>query len=103
MEIIGPLNLLYILYSTLDGDLSVLPAANQVTTALYVLHYLNRAVVSPFCGAPSVSPIHVSVVVSAMVFNWVNSACLAGWMLGYRLDIEERGFPWRTSRDGRGY
>lgn len=87
MEIIGPLNLLYILYFTLDGDLSVLPLANQLATALYVIHYFNRALVSPFLAAPSMSPIHVSIVAAAMAFNWVNSACLAGWVLGYRLDI----------------
>lgn len=88
MEIIGPLNLLYILYSMLDGDLSVLPGINKLVAGLYVLHYVNRAVVSPFFMAPSMSPIHVFVVGSAMLFNWVNSTCLAGWVLGYRLDVQ---------------
>lgn len=29
------------------------------------------------------SPIHVAIMSSAMLFNWFNSACLAGWLRGY--------------------
>ncbi|OJJ87032.1 3-oxo-5-alpha-steroid 4-dehydrogenase family protein [Aspergillus glaucus CBS 516.65] len=87
MEIIAPLNLLYILHTSLSGDFSLLPWQNQLVGLLYVVHYVNRAVISPWFVAPSMSPIHVFVMVSAMGFNWVNSSCLAGWVLGYGLDV----------------
>ena len=88
MEIIGPVNLLAILYTQLDGDLAALPTTgSKLATALYVLHYANRAVISPFVSAPSMSPIHAFIVSSAMMFNWFNSVCLAGWVLGFPLDI----------------
>lgn len=88
MEIIGPVNLLAILYTQLDGDLVALPSTgSKLATALYVLHYFNRAVVSPFVAAPSMSPIHAFIVASAMIFNWMNSVCLAGWVLGFPLDV----------------
>lgn len=88
MEIIGPVNLLAILYTELDGDFTALPSTgSKLAAGLYVLHYVNRAVISPFFAAPSMSPIHAVIVASAMMFNWFNSVCLAGWLLGYPLDL----------------
>ncbi|BCR85179.1 3-oxo-5-alpha-steroid 4-dehydrogenase family protein [Aspergillus chevalieri] len=101
MEIVGPLNLLYTLHASLSGDFSVLPWQNQLVGLLYVVHYVNRAVISPWFVAPSMSPIHVFVMVSAMGFNWVNSSCLAGWVLGYGLDVE--GFEGAVSGNGGAY
>ncbi|KAJ5176246.1 uncharacterized protein N7482_002123 [Penicillium canariense] len=86
MEIVGPLNLLYSLSQT-TPSLSELPAPNQLVVALYCIHYANRAVISPFFSAPSMSPIHLFVMVSAMGFNWFNSSCLAGWLSGYEIPI----------------
>ena len=84
MESIGAINLLYLLLTTPapfpDG---VLPVWHKVVAALYVLHYLNRAVITPLFCAPSMSPIHLVVVVMASLFNFINSSCLAGWLLGY--------------------
>lgn len=88
MEIVGPLNLLFTLHNSLNGDFSVLPWQNQLVAVLYVVHYVNRAIISPFFAAPSMSPIHAFVMVSAMGFNWVNSSCLAGWVLGYPIDVQ---------------
>lgn len=98
MEIVGPLNLFHTLYTSLDGNLSLLPWQNLLLAGLYVVHYVNRAVISPWFVTPSMSPIHVFVMVSAMGFNWVNSSCLAGWVLGYGLDIE--GFEGAVSGNG---
>ncbi|KAL4798893.1 ubiquitin elongating factor core-domain-containing protein [Aspergillus venezuelensis] len=86
MEITGPVNLLYIL-SKLPQRLNMqtLPLPNKLVAGLYVLHYINRAIISPFFAAPSMSPIHVFVMGSAMAFNWLNSACLAGWLVGYNV------------------
>ncbi|KAH8428717.1 3-oxo-5-alpha-steroid 4-dehydrogenase family protein [Aspergillus melleus] len=88
MEIVGPVNLLYILW-TLPPSLNIasLPLPNKLAASLYVLHYINRAIVSPFFAAPSMSPIHAFVVFSAVLFNWFNSTCLAGWIVGYQIPI----------------
>lgn len=101
MEIVGPLNLLAILYARLDGDLlTALPSAgSKLATALYVLHYANRAVISPFFVAPSMSPIHVFIVASAVAFNWFNSVCLAGWVLGFPVDVVYGGAASSTAGD----
>ncbi|KAI9042516.1 3-oxo-5-alpha-steroid 4-dehydrogenase family protein [Aspergillus affinis] len=88
MEVVGPVNLLYILW-TLPPPLNIasLPLPNKLAASLYVLHYINRAIVSPFFAAPSMSPIHAFVVFSAVLFNWFNSTCLAGWIVGYQIPI----------------
>lgn len=86
MEIVGPLNLMYNLY--LDSpSFTELPAANQLVAALYCIHYFNRSIISPFFSAPSMSPIHVFIMVNAIAFNWFNSSCLAGWIRGYALPV----------------
>ncbi|RAL05827.1 3-oxo-5-alpha-steroid 4-dehydrogenase family protein [Aspergillus ibericus CBS 121593] len=89
MEIISPLNLLYLL-TTLPQKYSLppLPPLNKFLAALFVLHYINRAIISPFFAAPSMSPIHGGIVLAAGAFNWFNSACLAGWLVGYPLSLK---------------
>lgn len=88
MEITGAVNMVYILWALAPHHrLAALPLPNLLVAALYLLHYANRAVVSPFFAAPSMSPIHALVVVLAMVFNWLNSACLAAWLAGYTTPV----------------
>ncbi|KAJ5112298.1 hypothetical protein N7532_000343 [Penicillium argentinense] len=86
MEIAGPLNLIYNLGIS-PRSVFELPAANQLVTALYCIHYVNRAIISPFFSAPSMSPMHLFVVSSAVLFNWFNSSCLVGWILGYEIPV----------------
>lgn len=86
MEIAGPVNLAYNL-SIGSPSFSDLPFPNQLVAGLYCIHYFNRAVISPFFSAPSMSPIHVTLMISAIAFNWVNSSCLAGWLRGYSIPI----------------
>ncbi|KAJ5759717.1 hypothetical protein N7520_006873 [Penicillium odoratum] len=86
MEIVGPLNLIYNLSQT-SPSFFELPVPNQLVAALYCTHYLNRAVISPFFSAPSMSPIHVFIMFSAIGFNWLNSSCIAGWLSGYAIPI----------------
>ncbi|KAK2808846.1 hypothetical protein FQN50_004322 [Emmonsiellopsis sp. PD_5] len=87
MEFVGACNLLYSLHngaSNFGNDgISSLPIWHKVVAGLYVLHYLNRAIITPLFIAPSMSPIHISIIISAMLFNYLNSSCLAGWLLGY--------------------
>lgn len=91
MEIVSPMTLLYLLYTlpkhypdlTLSPSLSTLPTGNKFLAFLFTLHYTNRAIISPFFAAPSISPIHVVIASSAVAFNWFNAVCLAGWLVGY--------------------
>lgn len=89
MEIVGPVNLLsqVMLLPPSDGSVSFprLPRWNGAVVALYVLHYINRAIVNPLFVAPSMSPVHVFMALSGALFNYVNSQCLAGWALGFPL------------------
>ncbi|KAJ9376381.1 hypothetical protein DTO063F5_8813 [Paecilomyces variotii] len=87
-EIVGPINLLYILTTLPPAiNISSLPFWNKLVAALYVIHYINRAIINPFFAAPSMSPIHAFIMVSAMAFNWFNSSCLAGWLVGYETPV----------------
>ncbi|KAI2716788.1 hypothetical protein CBS147354_6783 [Penicillium roqueforti] len=89
MEIVGPINLIYSMVtpSPYAPSFTDLPVSNILIVTLYCTHYFNRAIISPFFSAPSMSPIHASIMVFAMVFNWFNSACLAGWLRGYTVPI----------------
>ncbi|KAL5000747.1 hypothetical protein BDV10DRAFT_183220 [Aspergillus recurvatus] len=97
MEIVGPINLLYILTTLPTNlptlDIRTLPLSNKLVASLYVLHYVNRAIISPFFAAPSMSPIHVFIVASAAAFNWINSACLACWLVGYNVTTVPGYYP----------
>ncbi|KKZ66088.1 hypothetical protein EMCG_08153 [[Emmonsia] crescens] len=88
MESVGALNLLYTLCTGTsrfpDGQL---PIWHKIVACLYVLHYLNRAVITPLFLAPSMSPIHLIIIFAAMGFNYLNSSCIAGWLLGYGTPI----------------
>ncbi|OJD23407.1 hypothetical protein ACJ73_05242 [Blastomyces percursus] len=85
MESVGALNLLYTLYTgTSMFPSGQFPIWHKIVACLYVLHYLNRAVITPLFLAPSMSPIHLIIILSAMSFNYLNSSCIAGWLLGYR-------------------
>ncbi|KAL5362321.1 hypothetical protein BJX96DRAFT_100182 [Aspergillus floccosus] len=100
MEIVGPANLLYTLGSSSSSSSSshhhngpvfwALPWPNKLVAALYLTHYANRAIISPFFMAPSMSPIHLLVIAMAVAFNWLNSTCIAGWVLGYPVPV--RGY-----------
>lgn len=95
MEIVGPINLVYNL-SLGTPTFFDLPRPNQIVAVLYCIHYFNRSVISPFFSAPSMSPIHFFIMISAMAFNWVNSSCIAGWLRGYTIPIpgyKTDGFP----------
>ncbi|OGE50311.1 hypothetical protein PENARI_c017G08646 [Penicillium arizonense] len=87
MEIIGPINLIYnlMLPSPSSPSIGDLPWPNVLVAGLYCTHYFNRSIISPFFSAPSMSPIHPFVMTSAMLFNWFNSSCLAGWLRGYTI------------------
>ncbi|KEF61984.1 uncharacterized protein A1O9_03556 [Exophiala aquamarina CBS 119918] len=90
-ESIGPFNLTYILCTlpsklkpSLHSSSSIfgtgLPVQSEILGCLYLLHYLNRAVVSPLFLAPSMSPIHPIVSALMSIFQFVNSSNIACWL-----------------------
>lgn len=88
MEIVGPINLIWILLQTFSlYPEDRLPIWNKLVALAYLAHYFNRAVLSPLFLNPSISPIHLSIILSAMIFNYINSSCLAGWLLGYGMPL----------------
>lgn len=91
-ESIGPINLLFILFSlpskvkpTPRAPSSFLrtglPAQNEILGFLYVLHYINRAFVAPLFLAPSISPIHPTVAAMMATFQFINSSNIASWLV----------------------
>lgn len=85
MECPGFLTLLYIM-RTLPPEhgmhLTDLPWQNQVLAGLFVLHYLNRAVIFPLIQ-PSMAPIHASVAAMAAGFQICNATSIGSWLAAY--------------------
>lgn len=98
-ESIGPVNLIYILFA-LPAKLKPspqasssflgtgLPMQSEILGCLYLLHYLNRAFITPLFLAPSMSPIHLIVSVLMGVFQFTNSSNIACW-LTYTVSMAE--------------
>lgn len=63
------------------AHLKQLPIANLILGALYVIHYTHRAILQPIFG-PKRSPSHVSVFVSAFIFQSCNGFTLGSWLGG---------------------
>lgn len=92
-ESVGPLNMVYII-STLGPRLLRRPAPphsllgtgmpffyHELLALLYLLHYLNRAIITPLFRAPSMSPISPLVVSMMAIFQFLNSSCIACWLV----------------------
>ena len=54
----------------------------MILTAEQVIHYLYRAIIAPLI-APSMSPIHPFVWLSAFAFQVLNGMSIGGWLGGY--------------------
>ncbi|KAL1941479.1 hypothetical protein VTO73DRAFT_7296 [Trametes versicolor] len=86
MELISPATFIYaFLHSPLSptaaGTAPPLTLSHPPTflAALFLLHYLNRAIVSPL-RTPSRSKSHISVPLSAVLFNTVNGSLLGAYL-----------------------
>lgn len=102
-ESIGPFNLLFILF-TLPSKLKPspnasssflgtgLPVQSEIMGVLYLIHYVNRAFVSPLFLAPSMSPIHPFVALLMGIFQFTNSSNIACW-LTYTVITADRQQP----------
>ncbi|TAQ83201.1 hypothetical protein B7494_g8475, partial [Chlorociboria aeruginascens] len=83
MEIFGPATLIYSMYSVPSTiGLAFLPWENRVMGALYVIHYIHRAILGPLL-APSMSPIHPLIWFSAICFQTLNGLSLGGYFGGF--------------------
>ncbi|KXX77186.1 Steroid 5-alpha-reductase DET2 [Madurella mycetomatis] len=86
MEAPGFLTLLYTLRTLpaqvhADADFS-LPWQNKVLGALFVLHYVYRALAFPFLQ-PSMSPLHIVIWASGLSFQLTNGLCIGSWLAAY--------------------
>lgn len=58
-----------------------LPAANLMLAGAFLTHYLNRAVISPWRSLKR-SEMHISVPLSAILFNLINGFLMGSWIGG---------------------
>lgn len=63
---------------------------------LFVLHYLNRAIISPL-RSPGRARIHISVVFSAVVFNLINPPLMAAFLSAPREDLPPTPFEFPSA------
>ncbi|KAG6826634.1 hypothetical protein H0H92_015051, partial [Tricholoma furcatifolium] len=73
MELVAPTSFLYSLLSSTTHPRLFSP--QTVIASLYLLHYLNRAILSPL-RTPSRSRSHISVPLSGIFFNTINGFLL---------------------------
>lgn len=103
-ESFGPIYLVYILM-TLPSKLKPvphsptsflgtgLPAQCEILASLYLIHYANRALVSPLYLAPSMSPIHAFVAMSMSIFQFTNSCNIGCWLVYSILTVDLESRP----------
>ncbi|KIX10647.1 uncharacterized protein Z518_01731 [Rhinocladiella mackenziei CBS 650.93] len=103
-ELTGPINLIYILLTlpskmypsphASTGFLGTgLPAQNEILACLFLLHYVNRAIVSPLYLAPSMSPIHPIISALMIIFQFTNSSNIACWLVYSLLTMDTEDRP----------
>lgn len=92
-EVVGPLNMLFIIYTLptglrppLKSPYSLLGSGmpffyHEMLILLYLTHYVNRAIITPLFLAPSMSPIAFPVAFLMAIFQFLNSSCLASWVV----------------------
>lgn len=73
----------YLMYSLpKQEDIASLPWANWTMAGLYITHYLYRALLTPWLN-PSMAPMHISLAMGAVFFNFMNAVSIGGWLGGY--------------------
>ncbi|KAK4120900.1 3-oxo-5-alpha-steroid 4-dehydrogenase [Parathielavia appendiculata] len=90
MEIPGFLTLLYHMHALTPAAKNNnfkeqeegFPWQNQVLAALFVLHYVYRAILFPFLQ-PSMSPLHLVIWLSGAAFQVINGMMLGSWLAAY--------------------
>ncbi|EWC45879.1 hypothetical protein DRE_04886 [Drechslerella stenobrocha 248] len=83
MELVSPVSFFLTLFLNVTHPLAALhalPMLHKVLVGLYVVHYTNRALISPL-RAPAYAPAHIIVLFAGTLFNYLNGYGLAGWLL----------------------
>ncbi|KAF3892314.1 3-oxo-5-alpha-steroid 4-dehydrogenase family protein [Trichophyton interdigitale] len=94
MESFGMANFIYIISTSEQGNgFSGLSTWHKVLAVLYVLHYVNRALITPLFLAPSMSPIHIEIFFFSILFHYLASSIFASWLLGYKTVLATAGTP----------
>ncbi|KAF3222922.1 hypothetical protein TWF106_005350 [Orbilia oligospora] len=108
MELISPISFFLTFYlnnsqSPLE-TLAALPISHKILSILYLIHYLNRALISPL-RAPAYAPAHIIVLLVATYFNYLNGYSLSSFLLlqqGKVPQAEGGGGGWWVVRFGVG-
>ncbi|KAK6498020.1 hypothetical protein TWF506_004263 [Arthrobotrys conoides] len=97
MELISPLSFFLTFYlntpTTPLKTLTSLPISHKILSILYLIHYLNRALISPL-RAPAYAPAHIIVLLVATYFNYLNGYSLSSFLLLQQGQIPQTGV-WR--------
>ncbi|KAL8818048.1 MAG: hypothetical protein Q9223_003234 [Gallowayella weberi] len=84
MEAPGFICVLYCMFTIPATEgIEILPTANWLMAALFSIHYIYRALISPLLLNPSMSPIHPIFVLSALSFQVINGISIGGYLAGY--------------------
>ncbi|KAL9030006.1 MAG: hypothetical protein Q9196_001820 [Gyalolechia fulgens] len=84
MEIPGFVIMLYCMLSIpVTQGIDKLPPANRLMAALFTIHYIYRALISPLYLNPSMSPVHLFVFLFGLSFQIINGTCIGGYLAGY--------------------
>ncbi|OWZ60076.1 3-oxo-5-alpha-steroid 4-dehydrogenase 1 [Cryptococcus neoformans] len=74
MELVSPIAFLTTIVNSSHPSLN---RPSRILSGLYLAHYVHRAIISPLILSPKRSPLHITVVLAAMLFNLLNGYLLA--------------------------
>ncbi|KAK6524244.1 hypothetical protein TWF694_005900 [Orbilia ellipsospora] len=83
MELVSPTSFLLTFFLNTPSPiatLNALPTSHKILTVLYLIHYLNRALISPL-RAPAYAPAHIIVLIIGTYFNYLNGYSLGSFFL----------------------
>lgn len=100
MEIVSPIVMLYTVFTNPERNGPLL-GSHIWLASLYCVHYLHRSIIGPIryisrtseamvssntralARNPSMAPIHIILMLGAVVFNLINGMLIGGWLGGY--------------------
>lgn len=81
MELVAPITFISVLYrGPCASSLPAISTPQVILSSLFIVHYLNRAIISPL-RTPSRSKSHIVVPLLAVIFNIVNGALMGTYLL----------------------
>ncbi|CAG8608550.1 8937_t:CDS:1 [Funneliformis mosseae] len=95
MELASPVTFLYSFLTPSpfdDNDESLIPSyttTQKILASLYLIHYFNRTLIYTY-RAPNVASIHLTTILSAVIFNVINGYSNGRWISVFGNYTEER-------------